>query len=94
MMQTFTINAFPVLAIIFALLAAIFPEWFIPLSEWILLLLGFIMFTMGMTLRVADFSRVLKMPIVVAIGVVMQFLLMPLFGWTDFSGQLSGWNRF
>jgi len=81
LMQTFTINAFPVLAIIFALLAAIFPEWFLPLSEWILLLLGFIMFTMGMTLRVADFSRVLKMPIVVAIGVVMQFLLMPLFGW-------------
>jgi len=39
------------------------------------------MFTMGMTLRVADFSRVLKMPTVIVIGVLMQFLLMPLFGW-------------
>jgi len=39
------------------------------------------MFTMGMTLRVADFARVLKMPTVIAIGVLMQFLLMPLFGW-------------
>jgi BASS family bile acid:Na+ symporter len=80
-MQIFTIKAFPVLAIIFALLAAIFPQWFIPLSEWIFVLLGVIMFTMGMTLRVADFSRILKMPTVVAIGVAMQFLLMPLFGW-------------
>jgi BASS family bile acid:Na+ symporter len=80
-MQIFTIKAFPVLAIIFALLAAIFPQWFIPLSEWIVVLLGVIMFTMGMTLRVADFSRILKMPTVVAIGVAMQFLLMPLFGW-------------
>jgi bile acid:Na+ symporter, BASS family len=79
--QTFTINAFPVLAIFFALLAAIFPQWFTPLSGWILPLLGIIMFTMGMTLRVADFVRVLKMPTVVAIGVLMQFLLMPLFGW-------------
>lgn len=81
MVQTLTINAFPVLAILFALLAAIFPQWFTPLSGWILPLLGVIMFTMGMTLRVADFARVLKMPTVIAIGVLMPFLLMPLFGW-------------
>ncbi len=80
-MQTFTINAFPVLAIVFALLAAIFPQWFTPLSGWILVLLGIIMFTMGMTLRAEDFLRVLKKPTVVAIGVGLQFLLMPLFGW-------------
>jgi BASS family bile acid:Na+ symporter len=80
-MPTLTINAFPVLAILFAIIATLFPEWFTPLSGWILPLLGLIMFTMGMTLRVADFSRVLKMPTVVLIGVLMQFLLMPLFGW-------------
>jgi BASS family bile acid:Na+ symporter len=80
-MQTFTLNAFPILAILFALLAAIFPQWFIPLSEWILVLLGIIMFSMGMTLHVADFTRVFKMPILIIIGVAMQFLLMPLFGW-------------
>jgi len=81
MIQTFTINLFPVLAILFALLAAYFPQWFLPLSGWILVLLGFIMFTMGITLRFADFGRVLRMPSVVAVGVGMQFLLMPLFGW-------------
>jgi len=81
MIQTFTINIFPVLAILFALLAAYFPQWFLPLSEWILVLLGFIMFTMGISLRFADFLRVLRMPSVVAVGVGMQFLLMPLFGW-------------
>jgi len=81
MIQTFTINIFPVLAILFALLAAYFPQWFLPLSEWILVLLGFIMFTMGISLRFADFGRVLRMPSVVAVGVGMQFLLMPLFGW-------------
>jgi len=80
-MSNITINAFPVSAILFALIAALFPEWFTPLSGWILPLLGLIMFTMGMTLRVADFSRVLKMPTVIVIGVLMQFLLMPLFGW-------------
>lgn len=80
-MPILTINAFPVLAILFAIIATLFPEWFTPLSGWILPLLGLIMFTMGMTLRVADFSRVLKMPTVVLIGVLMQFLLMPLFGW-------------
>ncbi len=80
-MPILTINAFPVLAILFAIIATLFPEWFTPLSGWILPLLGLIMFTMGMTLRVADFSRVLKMPTVVLIGVSMQFLLMPLFGW-------------
>ncbi len=80
-MQTFTLNAFPVLAIFFALLALIFPQWFTHFEGWILVLLGIIMFTMGMTLRVADFVRVLKMPSVIAIGVGMQFLLMPLIGW-------------
>ncbi|MDM8559342.1 bile acid:sodium symporter family protein [Candidatus Parabeggiatoa sp. HSG14] len=80
-MQTITIRAFPILAIFFTLLAIIFPQWFTPFSAWILLLLGVIMFTMGMTLHVSDFLRVLKMPIVIAIGVGMQFLLMPLLGW-------------
>jgi bile acid:Na+ symporter, BASS family len=80
-MQSFTINGFPLLAIFFALLALIFPQWFIPFSGWILVLLGLIMFTMGMTLRVDDFFKVFHSPSLIAIGVVMQFLLMPLFAW-------------
>ena len=81
MIPNLIITAFPLLAILFASIATIFPHWFTPLSGWILIMLGIIMFTMGMTLRVADFSRVLKMPSVIVIGVGMQFLLMPFFGW-------------
>jgi len=75
------INAFPILAILFALFALYLPQWFLPLSEWILVLLGIIMFTMGMTLHFSDFIRVFNRKNVVFIGVAIQFLLMPLFGW-------------
>ncbi|MDG1072163.1 MAG: bile acid:sodium symporter family protein [Akkermansiaceae bacterium] len=43
--------------------------------------LGIIMLGMGMTLTFADFGEVLKMPKVVGLGVLAQFLIMPLIGW-------------
>lgn len=39
------------------------------------------MLGMGLTLTAADFRRVLAMPVVVALGVVAQFAIMPLAGW-------------
>jgi len=53
-----------------------------------------IMFGMGTTLSLADFRRVVKCPWTVAIGVVLQFLVMPFVGFTlakgfGFSGELA-----
>lgn len=54
--------------------------WFggqlIPLS------LGAIMLSMGLTLEVDDFRRVARTPRLVAIGVLLQYIVMPLAGWT------------
>ncbi len=67
-----------------------FPEhftWFItdkvPGTEikLINLGLGVIMLGMGITLSVADFRAVLLRPWVVGLGVVAQFLIMPMLGW-------------
>ena len=44
--------------------------------------LGVIMLGMGLTLSVDDFRSVLRRPWVVGIGVVAQFLIMPLLGWS------------
>jgi BASS family bile acid:Na+ symporter len=44
--------------------------------------LGVIMLGMGLTLSVDDFKAVLKRPWVVGLGVLAQFLIMPLLGWT------------
>ncbi|MCG8325884.1 MAG: bile acid:sodium symporter family protein [Thiotrichales bacterium] len=53
-------------------------------------LLGVIMFGMGVTLSVQDFKRVLQRPMSIALGLCLQFLLMPLLAWLISSGlQLS-----
>ncbi|MDP3876711.1 MAG: bile acid:sodium symporter family protein [Methylobacter sp.] len=49
--------------------------WFQP---YITIGLGVIMLGMGLTLRLADFSAVLRMPKIIAIGVLAQFVIMPL----------------
>jgi len=43
--------------------------------------LGIIMLGMGITLTLRDFKEVVKMPRCIVLGVVAQFLLMPLIGW-------------
>jgi len=52
--------------------------WFKP---WIAPGLGVIMLGMGLTLRWADFAAVAKRPKAVGIGVLAQFVIMPLTGW-------------
>jgi BASS family bile acid:Na+ symporter len=44
-------------------------------------LIQLIMFGMGTTLSVADFTRVLKLPWPVFVGLVLQFGIMPFVGW-------------
>lgn len=48
------------------------------LKRWIVPLLGLIMLCMGATLSLDDFKQALRRPQVVGIGIVLQFVLMPL----------------
>mgnify|MGYP001255402664 CR=1 FL=1 len=60
-----------------------FGKWFgYDLGKLIVPLIQIIMFGMGTTLSLADFARVFKMPWPVFIGMVLQFSVMPLAGYT------------
>ena len=76
-----TVRLFPLLAAGMALAAYLWPQVFAPGREAITPLLGVVMFGMGLTLTPADFARVVKRPRSVAIGIVLQFLLMPFIAW-------------
>lgn len=69
---------FPLWAILISVLAALQPGLFAGLAGQIPLLLAVIMFAMGLTLSKDDFLRVIRSPLAVAVGVGLQFLLMPL----------------
>ncbi|THV23830.1 bile acid:sodium symporter family protein [Peteryoungia ipomoeae] len=64
--------------ILFAVLGFFFPETFKLIIPWIVTLLAIIMFGMGLTISVDDFREVARRPYEVGIGVVAQFLIMPL----------------
>jgi BASS family bile acid:Na+ symporter len=72
------ITVFPILAIIFSIFAARYPEFLINSKPAIIPLLGVVMFAMGMTLSIEDFKRVLKLPGVIGLGLLLQYGLMPL----------------
>ncbi|HEY8157720.1 MAG TPA: bile acid:sodium symporter family protein [Methylobacter sp.] len=54
------------------------PEQWIWFQPYIAVGLGVIMLGMGLTLRLSDFSEVFRMPKIIAIGVLAQFVIMPL----------------
>ncbi len=81
MWAEFITRGFPWIAIVLSAVAMYLPEIFVPLKPAIVPLLGLVMFGMGMTLTVESFRRVLRMPGVVALGVGLQFLIMPLAAW-------------
>ena len=75
-------NLFPLWILICSGIALFEPEaftWFLP---YIIPALGVIMLGMGMTLTVSDFKGVLKMPRAVGVGVLCQFTIMPLCGFS------------
>jgi BASS family bile acid:Na+ symporter len=72
---------FPVWALLFSLLAYVSPGLFIGLKPAIVPLLGVVMFGMGMTLTWYSFSQVLKNPNVIGLGILLQYLVMPLAAW-------------
>ena len=54
--------------------------WFQP--SWIPLFLGIIMLSMGLTLSLDDFLRVVRIPRSIALGVGLQYTIMPLLGFS------------
>ena len=54
--------------------------WFQP--TWTPMFLGVIMLSMGLTLNFDDFAKVLEVPRSILLGVGLQYLIMPLLGYT------------
>jgi len=75
------VNLFPLWAIMLSSIAFLNADFFGAFKSSIVPLLTIVMFSMGMTLTWADFKAVLKKPLIVAIAVGIQFLLMPLFAY-------------
>jgi bile acid:Na+ symporter, BASS family len=68
-------------------LSLFYPTYFIQIGDFqmkalIVPLLQIIMFGMGTTMNLSDFAGVVKMPKAVIIGVLAQFTIMPLTGFT------------
>lgn len=77
-LSRFAGDTFAIGVILIAVLAFLAPNGFTWIVPYISLLLGIVMFGMGMTLSVDDFRAVFKQPKQVAIGVAVQFTIMPL----------------
>jgi BASS family bile acid:Na+ symporter len=81
-MLTLLTNLFPVWVLLGAVTALVRPElftWFSgPLIPWGL---AVIMLGMGLTLSPKDFEGVVKDPKRVALGVALQYTVMPSLGW-------------
>lgn len=75
------IGLFPLWAVLISATAVVYPAPLIPLKWAIVPLLGVVMFGMGVTLTPSDFTATMKRPIIIALGVALQFLFMPLIGW-------------
>ena len=77
-LSAFIGQTFALWAIVFALTGFMLPQPFVPLKGTIPYALGVIMFGMGLTLRARDFEEIVRRPAQVLLGVVAQFLIMPL----------------
>ncbi|GAA1727383.1 bile acid:sodium symporter family protein [Microbacterium paludicola] len=75
------VTVFPILVIVAGVIGFVLPDVVAPLGQAVPWLLGVVMFGMGLTLTLPDFTRILKRPWMVAIGVVLQYLIMPLTAW-------------
>lgn len=76
-LSAFLGKTFAIWVLIFAVVSYFFPEYFKFLAAYISIMLGIVMFGMGLTLRPRDFSEVFTRPFEVLIGIVGQFVLMP-----------------
>lgn len=74
------VTLFPLLVLAGGALALLTPETFSGYSKAINPLLMIIMFGMGLTLTLPDFALVIRKPLPVLLGVIAQYLIMPLLG--------------
>ena len=74
------VTIFPLIIIVAFLFAFITSETVQPFAGYVTPALGIIMFGMGLTLTAPDFKMVAKRPLPILIGVVSQFVIMPLLG--------------
>jgi bile acid:Na+ symporter, BASS family len=82
-----------------ASIAYSFPQYFLeingfPLKKLIIPLLQVIMFGMGTTMTLEDFKSIVKTPKAVVVGILCQFTIMPLLGFTiasmfDFPAEIA-----
>lgn len=72
---------FPWWVLLLGLAAFYVPEPFAALQPAIIPLLGVVMLGMGMTLTPENFALVLRRPYTVALGVLLQFIVMPAAAW-------------
>ncbi|WP_394280949.1 bile acid:sodium symporter family protein [Corynebacterium sp.] len=72
------VTGFPLFILAGAILAFFFPAPFLPLANYITYFLMIIMFAMGLTLTIPDFKEIARRPWPVFVGVVAQFVIMPL----------------
>lgn len=79
--SSFVGSTFAVWVLILAALSFFFPSLFTPFAGYIPILLGVVMFGMGLTLKPGDFSEVFRRPLEVLIGVIGQFVIMPVTAW-------------
>lgn len=80
-MINYITRLFPVWALLFSLIAYGKPDLFIDMKTAIVPLLGVVMFGMGMTLTWKNFTEILKKPVVIGFGVLMQYMVMPFAAW-------------
>jgi len=85
-------NLFPLWALLISMVAFFLDAPFAALNTAIVPLLAAVMFMMGITLTSADIERILKDPKPILVGVVLQFLLMPVLAVT-FSKMLQLSNQ-
>ena len=72
---------FPIGAVLIAILSYFYPALLSPCGGAVMPLLGVVMLGMGMTLRPENFLDIFARPRVIALGIGLQFLLMPLLGY-------------
>ncbi len=65
-----------------SVLGFVFDEFFRSLKGFIVPLLVLIMLTMGLTLDTKDFRALVERPLIILYGALLQFTVMPLFGFT------------
>lgn len=70
--------AFPLFILLGAAIAFFNPEPFVPLSQHITVMIAIIMLCMGLTLTLPDFTLVIRRPLPIIVGVIAQFVIMPL----------------